>query len=419
MDESTCECSPRTLSRRRVLAGMATLGATAGVQLAGANRYAFAAAGADETDLLVFLTLRGGMDGLSVVAPVADRHYLKARGPLAVTAKEGLRIDRTFAFHPRMEPLLPMWRAGELAVVHAVGDAEGTRSHFRAQDAMDRGVLSSASTGTGWIDRHLQLRGVTSSEFPAVAISGSVPTSLTGPAPDLAMRTVADFRLSVEKRSAPKYEQTLAALHSGVGGPTADAARGTLRALRRLRPVQAKPYRPAAGVKYPDNPLARSLQEVARLAKANVGLKVAVVEYGGWDLHSGMGGPQRGQMVNLVGGLAGSLAAFSRDLGPAMRSTTVVAMTEFGRRLAQNGSGGLDHGWGGVMLLLGGGVRGGRIHGRWPGLAPKDLHSGDLRVTTDYRDVLAEVVARRLGNGRFGEVFPGHRPAFRGVVDQR
>ena len=418
MDEASCDCEPRGLTRRQVLGGLATLGATVGLQAVGANRYAFAASAAP-TDLLVFVALRGGMDGLSVVAPVGDRHYLKERGPLAVTAREGLRIDRTFAFHPRMAPLLPMWRAGELAVVHAVGDAEGTRSHFRSQDAMDRGVLSSSSTATGWIDRHLQLRGASSADFPAVAIGGSVPTSLTGPASDLALRTVSDFRLQVSPRSAARYEKTLAALHAGVGGAPADAARGTLGALRRLRPVQDRPYKPAAGVTYPGSSLGRSLQEVARLAKAKVGLTVACVEYGGWDLHSGMGGPQRGQMVNQVDALASALAAFRKDMGPAMRTTTVVAMTEFGRRLARNGSGGLDHGWGGVMLLLGGGIRGGRVHGRWPGLAPAQLEQGDLRVTTDYRDVLAEVVARRLGNGRYAEVFPGHRTAFRGVAVQR
>ncbi|MBC7633541.1 DUF1501 domain-containing protein [Aeromicrobium sp.] len=406
------------VNRRRFLAGAATLAGAGLLELAGASM-AFAAPGAPATDLLVVVTLRGGADGLSLVPPLADHAYTKARPGIGVRKGEALPLDRFFGLHPRLAPLLPFWQAQSLAIVQAVGDQDGSRSHFTATEALDRGVNASSSVSTGWIDRHLTTRPQRAHAFPAVAIGGQVPQSLQGPAPDLTFPTVDAVRIRVPKNHQAAVERALRQMHTGVAGTVSVSGLATMDVLKCLAPTQQRAYAPRPGVDYPAGELGQALRQVAQLARADVGLEVACVDSGGWDTHTGMGSASGGPMAEQVARFGAALAAFARDLGPLFRTTTIITASEFGRRVAQNASGGVDHGLGNAMLLLGGGVRGGRVYGRWPGLADKDLEQGDLRVTTDQRDVFAEVVRRRLGNSRATEVFPGHVSRELGLVRQR
>ena len=412
------ECQDLACTRRRLLTAAGVLGGIGALELA-APRMAFAA-GAPDTDLLVVVSLRGGADGLSLVPPIADHDYYRARPGIAVQPSQALRLDRHFGLHPAFAPVLPLWRAGQLAVVHAVGDSDGTRSHFEATDAMERGVNLGNGAQTGWVDRLMTARGLHETDFPALSV-GSPPGTLRGSAPDLSLWSVSDLRVQVGPDATARTERALHQMYDGVAGPNAAAARQTLDALRRLAPYRDKPYVPRPGVTYPDGAFGHALQQVAEVARAAVGLEVATLDGpGGWDMHEGLGSPTSGWMHDQVGELARGLAAFARDLGPLFARTTVVTVSEFGRRVAQNGSGGVDHGHGSSMLVLGGGIRGGRVYGRWPGLGAKQLDDGDLRPTTDYRDVLGELVRRRLGGARvLGTVFPDHRPHELGLARQR
>ena len=412
------DCDDLVCTRRRLLAGAGVLGGLGALELA-APRMAFAA-GSRDTDLLVVVSLRGGADGLSLVPPLADHDYLEARPGIAVQPSQAIRLDRHFGLHPAFRPLLPFWQSRQLAVVHAVGDSDGTRSHFEATDAMERGVNLSSSTQTGWVDRLMLARGLRVGDFPALSV-GSPPGTLRGAAPDLALSSVADLRVQVPQAATARTERALSQMYADVAGPNAVAARQTLDALRRLAPYRDRTYVPRAGVRYPTDPFGTGLAQIAEVARAGVGLEVATIDGpGSWDMHEGLGSTGGGWMHDQVGTLAAGLAAFARDLGPLLARTTVVTVSEFGRRVAQNGSGGLDHGHGSAMLLLGGGIRGARVYGRWPGLAAAQLDNGDLRPTTDYRDVLGELVSRRLGGSRVvGSVFPDHRPHELGLARAR
>jgi len=410
------ECPDLICTRRRLLTaagGVAGLGA---LDLA-APTMAFAGS-RQGGDLLVVITLEGGADGLSLVPPLADRNYSLARPDVGIKAGQAIPLDRTFGLHPGLKPLLPYWNDRRLAIVHAVGDSDGTRSHFEATNAMERGVRLGSSVGTGWIDRYLVSRGLRSGDFPSLAISGRPAGALVGQAPDLSTWDVRNIRVQVAAARQRATEQALAQMYAGVSGPVPDSARNTLAALGRFAPFRDKAYQPRAGVSYPADGLGNSLAQVAQVARSGVGLQVACVTAHGWDTHEGMGGTT-GYLNDLVGRLGKAIAAFAADLGPLMSSTTIVTMSEFGRRVQQNASNGVDHGHGNAMLVLGGGIRGGRVYGRWPGLASAQLDDGDLRVTTDYRDVLGELVQRRLGGRSLGQVFPDHRPRPLGLARQR
>lgn len=383
-------------------------------------------------DVLVCLFLRGGADGLNMVIPYGEDAYYRLRPTLAVPAPRDRRrppgeravaLDDMFALHPALQPLYPLYAQGMLAFIHACGSAERSRSHFEAMSAMERGVAEAkAGVSSGWIARHLMsVPRRSSSPLRAVAFSNVLPQSLRGCTDAVVLQTLADFRLAPPKgvgRVRPEeLQRALRQLYTnGDRQSVQQAAQDTLQVLQALGRLDPARYRPAHGAVYPDSELGRGLQQVAMLIKAGVGLEVACLDRGGWDTHVAQGSTT-GWMAGNLADLAGSLAAFARDLGKEMRHVTVVAMTEFGRRVRENSGLGTDHGRASVMLVLGGGVQGGKVYARWRGLEPSQLEEpGDLRVTTDYREVLAEVVRERLGNPHVARVFPGITTQGVGVV---
>lgn len=423
----SCGCpseeAPRGLSRRTFLRAAAATGALAGL---GApmlsTRLAYAANGASYTgDVLVVVSLRGGFDGLSAVVPAGETAYYSARPDVAVPASLLLARDQMFGLHPALSPLLPYWQAGTFGAVHAVGQADPTRSHFEALEEMER-AAPGTSLRSGWLDRMLGVRGAGTTFQAAQVGSTMAALSLSGPAPELAMRDVDGFALSGGNGEVnARLTAALRAAYASAPPAQAAPAISALGALATTAKLAASKYVPANGAAYPDTPLAKAMRDVARLVKAGVGLQVACVDYGDWDFHENLGAPRTGGLLNdHLTVLAGALAAFATDLGTAMSGVTVATLSEFGRRLAQNGTGGTDHGHGNAVLLLGGGVLGGRVHGRWPGLGAAQLDQGDLRGLTDYRTVLGEVLQKRCGAGSLATVFPGFTmPSPLGIVRSR
>lgn len=371
--------------------------------------------------LLIAIFQRGAVDGLNMVVPYGDAGYYTARPTIAI-ARPGrdsgaLDLDGFFGLHPRMAPLAPWWTSGQLAVVHASGSPDTTRSHFDAQDYMESATPGVKSTRDGWLNRYLQTREA-GHPLQAVSLTTEMPRTLQGHAPALAVRRLDDFAIRSGGSTSAAVEAAYASSRDGALHATAAEA---FDALRHLAASARAPYVPAAGVTYPRSPFGDALQEIARLAKADVGLEIAFAESTQWDHHANEGGAT-GQIAARLDDFSRGLAALARDLGDRLADTVIVTMSEFGRAVAQNGSGGTDHGHGNAMLVLGGPVKGGRVYGRWPGLAPEMRHEGrDLAVTTDFRDVFAEIVVRHLGadTATAGTVFPGHTvraSAFRGVL---
>ncbi|ATB33898.1 DUF1501 domain-containing protein [Melittangium boletus] len=357
--------------------------------------------------VLVTLFLRGGVDGLSLVPPVGDADYHRARPTLALPASgEGaaLRLDDTFGLHPGLAPLMPLWSGGSLAVVHAVGLPLPVRSHFDAQDFIETGVPGMRSLRDGYLNRALAgLPPERPDTFRAVALQSTLPRALSGPEAALALGSLADFRWRDTGRGA-----SFAALYAGAvdealrttGAEASDAL--SLVADHRLAAMA-----PANGAEYPRVPVGRSLQDIARLIRADVGLRVATADMGGWDTHVGQGSVN-GPFAARTRELGEALGAFVQDLGPRFEDVLVVVMSEFGRTVKENGNQGTDHGTGGAMLVLGGGVRGGRVVGPWKGLAPEHLlEERDVPSLTDYRGVLSEALEGHLGVRTLASVFPG------------
>lgn len=409
-------CPEAGLSRRRFLQG---LGLTAGAIVA-APLVSVQTAYADgyTGDVLVVVSLRGGMDGLSLVAPVGDPDYARLRPSIAIPASTGLPTgDRMFALHPALAPLQPLWDAGTFGAVHAVGSPDGSRSHFSATEELER-AAPGTTLRTGWLDRVLGVRG-SSAVFSAARLGNGIPGPLlAGPAPAFAARSLKDFTLSQSDWVGPRMVTALAALHEGVDTPQVAPARLTLDAVRTAATLVKNDPAPHGGATYPDTDLGRALQDVARLVRAGQGLQAACVDLGDWDMHENLGKAGTGWMADQAKRVAEALTAFAADLGPDLSRVNVVTLSEFGRRAKENGSGGVDHGFGNVMLLLGGGIVGGKVHGRWPGLTDAALDHGDLTGTTDFRSVVAELLVRRggLSSGSVGEVFPGFQPEFLGMA---
>ncbi|MEW6336585.1 MAG: DUF1501 domain-containing protein [Acidobacteriota bacterium] len=355
-------------------------------------------------NVVVNVFLRGGADGLNLVPPVAEGRYYDLRPTLAVPAPgsgEGaaLPLDATFGLHPALAPLLPMWVDNSLAIVHATGSPSDSRSHFAAQDAMDRGRGGQTSDASGWLARHLSTHATgNTSPFRAVAIGTAVQKSLLGQVPALGIADVAGFTLAVAGAEVQRVRSAMAALFADPAALLDGTTALLFDAMDALGTGVPEP-----GEDYPTSSFGTGLRTLAQLIKADLGVEVASVDAGGWDTHAG----EAAELQTRLADLAAGLTAFSADLGSDLGRVTVVVMTEFGRRAAENASAGTDHGHGSVMLALGAGVNGGRVWTDWPTLATDRLYGpGDLAVTTDFRLVLAEVLAARAGHPEVARVFP-------------
>jgi uncharacterized protein (DUF1501 family) len=380
-------------------------------------RTAYAEGRSGKPKVLVAVFQRGAVDGLSMIVPHGDPEYYQARGSVAIARPGGgngdstIDLDGFFGFHPALGPLKPMWDAKRLAFVHACGSPDPTRSHFDAQDYMESGTPGVKSTADGWLARALDAKAKDCSAFRAEAMGSRLPRMLRGGAGAVAMPSIGAF--DVQEHAAgmtgvnPKrgfealYERGVRDLLYGTG-------RETFEAVKMLKAADPQRFQPEYGAQYPRGRFGDSLRQIAQLIKADVGLEIAFADSGGWDTHAGQGN-ERGQLATRLGDFAQGLAALSRDLGDRMEDVVILTMSEFGRTVRENGNRGTDHGHGTAMLVLGGPVRGGRGYGKWPGLRPEQLFEGrDLAVTTDFRQLFAEVAVKHLGVPAAAPLFPGY-----------
>jgi len=360
---------------------------------------------------LVVIFQRGAADGLNIVVPHGEAEYYSMRPSINIPRKAVLDLNGFFGLHPSLSAFQPLWQQRHLAIVHAAGSPDTTRSHFDAQDFMETGTPGVKSTDDGWLNRslhNLPASGQTS-PFRAISLGPSLPRILSGAEPAVAMNNINDF--SVGGRN-PKgslaanafeamYDHSSDAVLHGTGEETFDA-------VKMLRSADPGKYTPAANANYPKGRFGDSLRQLAQLIKANLGVQVAFADIGGWDHHVNEGATE-GQLANVLTEFSQSLSAFWTDLGDLGEDTVIVTMSEFGRTARENGNRGTDHGHANVMFVLGGPVHGGKVYGRWPGLAQSQLYEGrDLALTTDFRQVIGEAVAGHLGNKNLASVFPGY-----------
>jgi uncharacterized protein (DUF1501 family) len=384
-------------------------------------RTAYAEGRAARPKILIAIFQRGAVDGLSMVVPHGDRDYYDSRGSIAVArpaagaADATVDLDGFFGLHPAMQPLKPLWDDRRLSIVHACGSPDTTRSHFDAQDYMESGTPGVKTTQDGWLARGLQaVPAAPSSPFRAVAMGPQLPRALRGDVAAVAMGTVADFDVkqdmgrmgggTVNARHGFEslYEQGVKDILHGTGRETFDA-------VKMLKAANPQRFAPDNGAQYPRGRLGDSLKQIAQLIKADVGLEVAFADMGGWDTHANQGN-EKGQLAQRLAEFSQSLAALYRDLGDRMADVVILTMSEFGRTVRENGNRGTDHGHATAMLVLGGPVKGGRMAGSWPGLAREQLYEQrDLAVTTDFRNLFAEVAVRHLGVAATAPLFPGFR----------
>jgi uncharacterized protein (DUF1501 family) len=396
------------LTRRRLLGTCAAVGAGVAASTL-STRLAFADPGYSG-DTFVLLSLRGGFDGLSAVVPIGDPDYYRARPSIGVPKSQVIAGDGTFGLHPALAPLLGLWTGGKLAAVHAAGQSDPTRSHFAAMEAMEN-AAPGTSIRSGWLDRMLGSSG-SHAPLAGVALGHAMPARVLGSG--VAMESIDSFDLAGAAKKP--IAAALRAMYADAPPLLAAPARAADRALSAVGGLPA----PATRGTYPATDLGAALRDVARLIKAKAGLVTAAVDCGDWDMHEGLGAPVKGQrMFDNLTDLSLALAAFATDLGDAMKNVTLVTVSEFGRRVGENASHGADHGHGNAMLILGGGVRGGRVYTKWPTLAPGALVDGDLAATSDYRSVIGEILQKRCGLGALSGVFPSVTPSSFGLVTAR
>ena len=406
--------SASRLSRRRLLQGMAAAtGAGVATSVFGDafRQTAFAATAGG--NVLVVISLRGGIDGLGMVVPHADPAYYTARPSIAVPRESLVAQDAFYGLHPQLAPLEWLFTSGELAAVHAVGLQVPNRSHFSAMEEIEDADPGSAER-RGWVNRMIGLDG---EDDPTDAIhltSSIVPTMLSGLEPAVAVSRIGDVALvgaddGDKAEWASRRRRQLDLMWKGGSGGVHGAYRSAVRTVDKLSPVARSTYAPLVAYPrvWPAIGLSDALQDTAQLIKADVGTEVVSIDYGSWDMHNNYGTLAWGDMQRMIGGFATTLDAFMRDLGDLRSRVTVVTISEFGRRVKENGNRGLDHGWGNMMLVAGGGVKGGAYYGSWPGLGSGDQVDDDLQVTTDYRNVLGEVITRRFPDRSIAGVFPG------------
>ncbi len=387
-------------------------GSLALVSLGFAPAFFTRAAQAAQTKRKVLVTVfqRGAVDGLNMVVPFGEKAYYQARPSIAIPkpgeAGGAVDLDGFFGLHPRMASLQPYFKRGELAIVNATGSNDPTRSHFDAQDYMESGTPGRKSTRDGWLNRYLHAKEhEEASAFRAVSLTQQLPRALQGTAPALAIDQLGRFGLRAGDRGdvmQSSFEAQYAAAADSLLKPTSKEA---FDAIRQLESVDLAKYTPQNGAVYPNSGYGQALKQIAQLIKANMGLEVAFAESGNWDHHANEGP----QIANRLNDFAGGIAAFAQDLGDGMADVMVLTMSEFGRTVSENGARGTDHGHGNAMLLLGGNVKGGKVYGKWPGLEREQRYEGrDLAITTDFRDVFAEVLGGHLGARDISNVFPGH-----------
>src|SRR5215475_6014334 len=376
--------------------------------------------------IIIAIFQRGAADGISMVVPFGDKHYSAVRPQIAIpdparNGSEGaIDLDGFFGLHPSLESLKPLFDEGHLAIVHAVGSPDNTRSHFDAQDYMEAGTPGNKGTSDGWLNRYMQAKkDPKASPFRAVSFTANLPRTLLGPAPSIAMTNIADFGV----RAGQGNGQVAKGFEELYSTSLEDALHGTgkeaFEAVKMLRKANPQQIQAANGATYPRSPFGNALLQIAQLIKANVGIEVAFTDVGGWDTHANQGN-SRGQLANRLQDFSQGIAALYKDLGEGMQNVVILTMTEFGRTIRQNGSGGTDHGHASCLFALGGPVKGGKVYGKWPGLAPEQLYEGrDLAVTTDFRDVFAELAKKHLGATDLNAIFPGYQvnPSnFKGLI---
>lgn len=431
-------------SRRIFLKSSALAGVVFGAAPRSLMRSVFAAGGKNGLKTFVVVFQRGACDGLNTVIPYGDSGYRKARPsigippPKAGDAATAIDLDGHFGLHPALSDLAPLYKSGRLGIVHSVGSPDTSRSHFDCQDFMESGTPGVKSTSDGWMNRFAGVLPQTDSKFRSVALTQTLPRVLRGASPSVALARIDDFHvredIAMSEGSGMARPGRWSAMEGRAGGDRtakkpgddssaaafeklyADAAkdmlgnagRETFEAIEALKVADPAKYSPRAGVSYPRGRLGDSLKQMAQLLKADLGVELAFVDIGGWDHHTAEGA-STGQLANLLRQLGGSLSAFNNDLGDRMSDVVVLTMTEFGRTVRENGNRGTDHGHGSVSFVMGGPVKGGRVHGRFPKLSEENLYEGrDLPVTTDFRDLTSEVLVRHMGVSDLKRVFPDY-----------
>jgi uncharacterized protein (DUF1501 family) len=364
---------------------------------------------------LIAIFQRGAVDGLNMVVPFGESSYYDLRPSISIpkpasgNTDAAIDLDGFFGLHPSIGAFKPLWDSKRLAIVHASGSPDNSRSHFDAQDYMESATPGVKSTKDGWLNRYLQSKNdPDNSSFRAVSMTTNMPRVLQGPAPAVAMARLSDFAIRAGKSSANVqggfeaiYGQKSDDVLSGMGRETFEA----VNYLKKANPAQ---YQPENGAQYPRSPFGNSLLQIAQLIKAGVGLEVAFTDLGGWDTHANQGN-SRGQLANLLQQFSSGIAALYQDLGQRMDDVVILTMSEFGRTARENGNRGTDHGHANAMFVIGNGVRGGKVYGRWPGLKNDQLYEErDLALTTDFRDVFGEIATRHLGNKNSKSLFPGY-----------
>jgi uncharacterized protein (DUF1501 family) len=363
---------------------------------------------------LVVVFQRGAADGLNIVVPYREKNYYSMRPSIAIPQNQVVDLDGFFGLHPSLDSFKPLYDQGHLAIVHAAGSPDMTRSHFDAQDYMESGTPGVKSTDDGWLNRALQSedlqRGQPHTAFRAVALSADVPRTLAGRIPAIALSNVNSFvvggRGPAPTPAANAFEAMYGASGDHILHTTGEETFDAVKMLRAANPAQ---YKPAPGADYPNSEFGNNMKQIAQLLKADLGVEAAFTDVTGWDTHQNQGSVN-GQLSNRLRDFSAAIAAFWRDMGDDAANITLVTMSEFGRTARENGTGGTDHGHANAMFVLGAGVKGGKVYGRWPGLANEQLNEGrDLALTTDYRQVLGELVTRTLGAENLGLVFPGSK----------
>ena len=373
---------------------------------------------------LVAIFQRGAADGLNIVVPWREPNYYAMRPSIAIPQDQVLDLDGFFGLHPSLAPFKPLYDQKHLAIVHAAGSPDMSRSHFDAQDYMESGTPGVRTTSDGWLNRALQAEDACCdprhrqehTAFRAVAFGPDVPLTLAGSVPAIALNDVNGFSVAGRGPAMSPAAQAFETMYADSGDRLfRTVGDKTFDAIKMLRAADPAQYTPAPGVEYPNTPFGNNMRQIAQLLKANLGVEAAFTDVQGWDTHHNQGGVE-GQLSARLRDFSASIAAFWQDLGDGAESVTLVTMSEFGRTARENGTGGTDHGHANAMFVLGGEARGGKVYGRWPGLADDQLNQNrDLALTTDYRQVLGELVDKTLGARNLNQVFPGagiHRSGF-------